>query len=204
MATTNRDVQDHMDRLPKNLSQDIQSTLKSYLESNLYSGDGSKRDSHKVDSSLCQLIKDMYDDGVSAQDIVDHLPISSPNTVYYHVRDECSHKHRSRVTYDECGWIRVKARSGDSVKELSQDYDLSTKSVRLHAKGECSHEDGIDPVDPDVLYQNNFSGYTMTTSVCEECDEEFEHEACRDRVCCSVKCKNIRAGKLSHASTADD
>jgi len=176
------------DRLPSGISDDVREKLVAIMESGRPQHKTWDRDSHIVTLETCEFIKDMHEEGVSPSVIVDLFPIKSHSTVYYHVNDNCSHTHRVRLTYSECGWMRVKAGNGKSSKELAEEYDITQRVASRHILGDCNHEDGIAPIDPAKLRSNGYDGITMTTSVCASCGKEFEHPKTRDRTTCSVLC----------------
>lgn len=111
--------------------------------------------SGKVSKGLCEALNDMYEDGVSPYTMVEELHISSKSTVYYHLNGKCNHEKRRSLTYDECGWMRVQATCGATTEELCEKYDVSGNTVRRHVTGDCTHEDGIEPVEGSVLRSNS-------------------------------------------------
>ena len=174
--------------IPKGIDQDTKKRLKTYLAQKKKQDSEAKRTSNKVTKGMCDLINDMYEDRASPSEITEFAPVSSPNTIYYHLRGDCSHEYRSIITYSECGWMRVKAHKGMSTSEISSEYNVSERVVISHVTGDCGHEDGIEPLGGDMLYENSLEGPSMTTSTCPVCGDEFKHRSYRDRTTCSSQC----------------
>jgi len=144
---------------------------------------------HVVTQELCGRIKELDEEGLSTADITDIMPYSSRRTTLYHLNDNCSHDESRVVTYDECGWMRVYSHNGAPTQTLAVLYDLNEKTVRKHLRGDCRHEDGINPVSKEVMYGNSRSAGTEVSSICEECGSEFSHKRWHDRTTCSEECK---------------
>lgn len=193
------------DTLPSGLSDDTREKLASIMESGMAQSGIRKRDSHVITPLVCEVIREMHEQGVSPTEIVNFFPVKSQSTLYYHINDKCSHNHRVRLTYSECGWMRVKAGNGEPSKVLAEEYGISQRVASRHILGDCSHEDGILPIDPGELRSNSYNGITMTTSVCKLCGDEFEHAKTRDRMACSRECsaKQATIKRLEKESTSD-
>jgi len=178
----------HPDDLPRHISDDARETLENILEhENTYLG--WERETGKVSEGLCDFIHKLKDEEeLSDEQILEMTPINSVNTIHYHYREECTHEKRTRITADECMWMRIKAHDGKSTSELSDEYDLTQRNVRKHVKDNCSHESRIDPVSGDVLRENAYDGPSTATSTCPICGEEFEHRSYVDRTTCSPEC----------------
>lgn len=153
---------------------------------------------HKVNTQLCNLINDMYDDGVKPSEIISHIPVSSPDTVYRHIRGDCKHNYSTGVSYDECGWMRYYAHKGASTGALACLYNISKRSVTKHLKGNCSHNSKLEPLTEKQIYLNSRDIADTITSICPECDNEFEHKSYIDRTFCSESCNGKYAGRKAH------
>jgi predicted transcriptional regulator len=112
---------------------------------------------HNVDIEACEVIKELYEKGMSLQDIADLLGNLSKSGVRYHVQNKCTHKKQGKITYSECGWMRIKARRNKSTKQLSKNYGVSDDTIRAHLKGECHHEDGIIPLSKEEMLSRKSS-----------------------------------------------
>jgi len=134
------------------LSPDTRDRILSYLDNNK---ENSKPVTNKVSKAMCEDMKHRYENGATANDILQDFPIETTDTVYFHVNDKCTHTQRSKVTYDECGWMRVQAKNGATTSELCDSYDVSGNTVRRHVTGDCAHEDGIEPIEGSVLRSNS-------------------------------------------------
>lgn len=156
------------------------------------------RKSPKVTKAMCNVVKEMYRSGYSPSEITEKLPISSRNTVYYHVNDKCEHKNWKWVNHTECGWMRYHANNGASSAALAVLYDVDKRTIAKHVTGKCRHKHGCPTVTPEQLEQNAYSGPNTTQSVCEECSQTFEHRSCRERRFCSRRCNTKYAGRQSH------
>lgn len=181
--------------LPTGLSEDIRKALVKYLKRKKKSKDDWEHTSAKVPIYLCDLMRDMHDEGLPGTKIVNLVPVKSQATVYYHLRDDCSHDYRSQLTYDECGWIRMYAKKGAPSKTLAVLYDISQEAIARHATGRCSHDHGCKPIDSQELHNNGRAETPMTTSTCPECEESFEHAEYKEQRFCSNKCNAIFAAK---------
>jgi hypothetical protein len=198
------------DDLPPGLSPEMEERLENVLqqlkdeEEIRQSRDGEwDRTSNKVTKSLCDLMNELRDDGVMPREILSMVPVSSPNTIYYHLRGDCSHEYRAKISYDECGWMLFKATNGASSKELSESYDVSQECVARHVTGRCQHKHNLEPLTGDELFANSKEGPETTTSICPECGEEFEHEAYRERRFCSNQCNSTYAARKGGQAYAD-
>lgn len=173
-------------------------------EDRLDSEDG--KTSNEVTKELCESMKKLSVEGCSASEIVELMPIKSKSTVYYHLNDKCSHKHRSMLTYDECGWMRVYAIQGAPTSTLALLYNVSRKAAHTHLTGNCGHSEHIEPLTGEQLRANaekHIRGYNeTTTTVCKICGDEFEHKVYRDRSFCSTQCASVEGGRVSQKSTA--
>lgn len=180
------------------LDSDAKSKLEKLIAHN--ANEEGQRDSNhssgKVSIELCQLMKELYDDGLSYRQITEACPFSSVNTVKYHVKDRCSHTERVKLTYSECGWIRFKAKQGKSAKELSEKYDVTRKAIKIHAKGECNHEHECPTVTTEELEANNKDRF-MAETTCPVCGDTFKHKRYKDRTTCSKSCGGKLAGQAS-------
>lgn len=181
--------------LPQGLNGDIKERLTSYLKSQRKKAETWERTQGKVSKDLCDLIHDMYDDGMPGTQIAEILPVGSQNTVYYHLRDDCSHEHRDSIKYDECGWMRFHASNGAPSSTLSVLYDCSQAVASRHVTGKCSHIGGPEPVDAKKLRENGRSEPDMAITVCDECGEKFEHKAYREPRFCGYTCKQTFAAR---------
>ena len=186
----------HPDQLPEHLGDDVRETLETILEhKNTYLG--WDRETGKVSESLCDLIHKMKADGLTDQEILDATPIHSVNTIHYHYRGDCTHEKRTRITEDECMWMRIKAHNGKSSSELSDEYDLTQENTTIHVTSKCSHDDRVEPIDGEELRSNAYDGVSKTTSKCPICKEVFEHRECADRTTCSPQCNVEYASQQS-------
>lgn len=187
------------DDIPKELNEDARELLIQHLEEMHDSSWSSDSTPGKITKEMCELIHKMRDDGVKWDDIIDYFPISSPSALAYHLNDECSHEKRNRVTYSECGWMRVHARNGAKTQTLSILYNLTHRNVVIHLTGECNHEDGIEPLEGSELYKNSRSVDNWVTSECPVCEAEFKHREWRDRTTCSSECNIKYASDIAHS-----
>jgi len=181
--------------LPDVLDSKTKAQLEAYLESKKQDEPNAPRSSGKVTSELCNLMNQMYSDGVNGTDIVDLVPVKSHNTVYYHLGDDCTHARRSRISYSECGWMRIHAENGAPSSTLAILNDICEEHATKHVTGRCSHEDGIKPVDGNVLRNNSRPEVTYTTKECPVCGDTFEYEDYRRRVTCSPSCNGKYASE---------
>lgn len=187
-----------MHEIPSGVNDETKERIKSLVEYEEEVSENWERTSCKVTKELCNIICEMYSDGISPRDITDCLPISSHNTVYYHVRGDCNHEYRSKLTYDECGWMRVYARKGAPSSSLAVLYNVHKDRVSHHVTGKCRHEDGIEPVSASKLRSNGYSTPDYVTKECPVCGDEFEHKEYKSRTTCSNKCNYSYAGKSPH------
>lgn len=192
------------DTLPTQLDEEQRDMLAALMEKSRQSLPDSPKSSHKIDSNVCKVMREMKESGVSVKEILDYVPAKSPNTVYYHINDDCSHDRRVQITYSECGWMRVKAGNGKTSADIADEYNLAQRNARMHITGKCSHEDGIEPVDSDVLRANSYPDPPMETSECPVCGSEFEHREYADRTTCSNMCNVKYASMKSHQQRVSD
>lgn len=188
------------DTLPQGLNGEARERVASIMREARVSQGENRGESNKVTSIICEGIREMYEQGVPVKEITKQVPVSSHNSVYYHINGECSHEYRVQLTYSECGWMRVKAQKGKSSKELSEEYNLSQDVTTRHIVGKCDHEDGIEPLDSQLLRANAYDGPATTTSTCPVCENKFEHEEYRDRTTCSPECNVVYASMKSKES----
>lgn len=188
--------------LPKGISKDARETMVSIINQHKKDVGEIEKTSGKVTVELCETFSQMKENGVPVSEIQELTHIDSPNTIYYHLRGDCSHQHRAQVTYSECGWMRIKAQQGAGTPELSEEYDLSQENTAVHVTGKCQHEDGIEPVSGDQLYKNSRSSDRWTTSVCPVCGEQFRHKDYRERTTCSDDCNVEYASEMSRKQRA--
>jgi hypothetical protein len=194
----------HPDTLPDQLSEENREALASIMEASRSEGGGGPKGTGKVTVDLCNIIQEMYTEGTSVSDIIEHIPVESPNTVYYHLRGDCTHSKRAKISYSECGWMRVKANKGESSKTISEEYNVTQRNAAVHITGKCSHEDGVDPVEPETLRSNSHTGPSMTISVCPVCGDEFDHKEYRERTTCSSECNVVYASRQSAKQRVSD
>lgn len=186
--------------LPNGLDEYVKERIKAYNEFDT----AEYKDQNVVTKDMCETIKKLDSKDIAHDDIVDMMPFSSPNTLYYHLSDKCTHEHRSRVTYSECGWMRVYAQKGAPTKTLSVLYNISMRNAVIHLTGKCNHEDGIEPLHSEDLRANGYSTPTMVSSICDECGNTFEHKEYRDRRFCSTRCRNVYGGKAAQGLVVED
>lgn len=189
-----------IDDLPNGLDGDAKRRIQEYAEELT---EENKEDIHEdrnqniVTKELCELIHDMDSKGMRHKDIIECMPFSTQHTLYYHLREDCKHSHRTTVTYDECGWMRVYAKQGAPLRTLAVLFNISRENASTHLSGDCSHEDMLEPVSTEQLRANSVETASVVTSICPVCDEEFTHKEYRDRKTCSVPCRNIYAANKS-------
>lgn len=183
--------------IPKELGDESREKFITYIKQHKTAKTDWDRTSNKVTKYMCDIINEMHSNGVKPDNILEFMPISSPNTIYYHVRGDCEHEYRTQLTYDECGWMRAKAHQGAPSRTLAMLYNLAQEVATIHLTGKCQHEDGIEPISGPELRANSQSGPETTTSVCPICEQEFEHEAYRPRTTCSTQCNVEYASKMS-------
>lgn len=184
-------------QLPSSLSEDAKEAIKKRLQEESGGEVTIDYTSNKVSPAMCESMQDMKSDGMTASEIADEMGISSNTTVYYHLREECSHQYRPKVTYSECGWMRIHSRNGARTPTLAVLYDLSEENVVEHLMGRCNHEDGIEPLTEDECRYTLHSEAGVTVSTCEMCGEEFEHKEYRNRTTCSIKCNAKYASHMN-------
>jgi len=192
------------DTLPTQLGEEQREMLAALMGKSRQPLPDSPKSSHKITSNVCKVMREMKESGVSVKEILDYVPAESPNTVYYHINDNCSHDRRVQITYSECGWMRVKAKEGAATSEVADDYNLSPKNARMHIVGKCSHEDGIEPVNADVLRANAYPDPPMATTSCPVCETEFKHREYINRTTCSEQCNAEYASMKSAKQRASD
>lgn len=139
-----------VDDIPRQITGKGRKLLEEYIQKEINQGAGC----NKVTKELCNLMCEMRDAGMSGQRIANQLDVVSTNAVYYHTRGDCTHEKSDKITYSECGWMRVKSRKGAQTKTLSILYDTTVRTVQTHLSGDCSHDDGIEPVDSELRYEN--------------------------------------------------
>ncbi len=189
--------------VPNQIDSDIRDKLTEYLELKQKEHKNETPTSYKVTVELCQIMKDMHEDGAKATEIRDAMPISSTGTVRYHVNDNCKHNRRSRITYSECGWMRIKAEKGKTTKELSEEYDTNQRIVRKHVTGDCNHESGVDELEGSQLESAKPNKVDRVKSTCPVCGSEFEHRKTEERTTCSKQCNMKYASMKSHGKSPD-
>lgn len=190
--------------IPDELGDESKRKLKSYIRRHRDEHGNWNRDSNKVSAELCSLMHDMHSEGLTAKEIKEPLPISSPNTIYYHLRNDCTHEKRVQLTYDECGWMRVHAHEGAPSTTLAMLYGVNQRVASRHITGKCSHEDGIEPVSPEQLRANGHNLSKTVTSTCPECGEDFKHKDYRERRFCSSQCNAVYAGRKGAQAVNSD
>lgn len=181
------------DNLPDNLSDEVVDKLVDIA------GDaktGRTKRPNKVTPELCELLKELKEKGLTNKEIMEFTPVNSPDTLYLHLNNDCKHKS-GKIRYTDCGWIRFHANRGSTTKELSEQYGVGKFAIRQHATGKCRHDHECEPVTGEQLRENANKQY-HTTSVCEECGEEFEHKRYRNRRFCSQSCNGKYAGRQAH------
>ena len=181
--------------LPPGLSKDIEERLRSHLERERRKSETWDRTNGKVSKQLCNVIHDMHDEGMTGEEIADVLPVGSQNTIYYHLREDCSHDYRDSINYDECGWMRFHASNGAPSRTLAILYGCAQEGVTRHVTGRCRHGHKVEPVDGQKLRENSHTGPAMTESVCDECGDTFEHREYKDQRFCGFTCKQTYAGR---------
>jgi len=139
-----------VDDIPRQITGKGRKLLEQYVNGEINKGEGC----NKVTKELCDLMCEMRNIGMSGKQIANELEIVTTNAVYYHTRGDCTHEKSDKITYSECGWMRVKSRKGAQTKTLAVLYDTTIRTVQTHLSGDCSHEDGIEPVDPELRYEN--------------------------------------------------
>lgn len=189
----------NVEELPNGISKEVIDHIDNYASRvkkiNGLTGEADKTTSI-VSKELCELINELDKKGMAHSDIIDIMPFSSPNTLYYHLKDKCSHNQRTKISYDECGWMRIYAKQGAPVKTLSLLFNIAPENVSKHLTGDCSHEDGVKRVDHSTIRSNSFKD-NKEISECKVCGEEFEHKSYRDRTTCSNKCNQKYMTKKS-------
>jgi hypothetical protein len=189
--------------VPDQLDSEIRDRLKGYLERKRDKQKDNTPNSYKVTIELCEIMNDMYDNGIGPTEICKVMPFSSPSTVRYHVDNKCKHERRSRVTYSECGWMRIKARKGKSTKEISNEYNTDSRIIRKHVTGQCNHESGIDKVSLSELERETRKTVDRVESICPICESAFEHRETEQRTTCSKSCNMKYAAMKSHGKSPD-
>jgi len=192
----------HPSDLPEAIGEDEKRKLKKYLNSINDSNSKPNKTSRKVSKQLCSLIEDLAEQGLKPQEICDLIEVKSKNTVYYHLRDECEHKYRDKVTYDECGWMRVYAKKGAPSSTLAILYNVSREIATRHITGKCNHQDGIQPLSGLELRRNSYSGPDMVTKTCPVCGGTFDHKKYNNRTTCSRSCCGKYASMKQHKPKA--
>jgi len=193
-----------VENLPNGLGDDARQKLEAYakrLSESDISQQNKEKTSNIVSKELCELIHDMDSKDIPHTDIVECMPFSSQHTLYYHLREDCDHSYRSRLSYDECGWMRIYAKQGAPLQTLSTLFNISQRNTSIHLSGECNHEDMLEPVSTEQLRANSVETAPIITSICPVCDEEFTHKKYRDRTTCSEQCRNIYASHKSHKTS---
>lgn len=186
---------DYPTNLPSGIDKDTREKLLEHL------GGEPKEDSkrrRKVNKELCDLLNKLADEGMQKTDILEYAPFTSKATLYYHLRGDCQHELETDINYDECGWIRVYADKGAPAKTLSVLYDCSPESARLHATGRCNHEDGIEPVSKDVMWENQKDTRVKADVIEEECPvcgDVFKYKEYKERTTCSTSCNSTYANR---------
>lgn len=174
--------------LPRQLDGDSRALLEQYLESKRPDKDGWDRECNKISKDVCELIQEMYEDGVPVKEILKYVPAKSTTAVYYHINEECTHEYRTRVTYDECMRMRMYSRKGARTPTLGVLFNLARTNVQNHIMGKCSHEDGFEPLTAEEARWSLYKERNNTTSICPICGDEFEHKKYHDRTTCSSEC----------------
>lgn len=183
------------------LSPDTRDRILSYLDNNK---ENSKPVTNKVSKAMCEDMKHRYENGATANDILQDFPIETTDTVYFHVNDKCTHTQRSKVTYDECGWMRVKSKKGAPTKTLAVLYNVSQDTAYEHISDRCNHELHIDPVEPSKLRDNMHPNTETVTSTCAVCSKEFEHKNYVKGTTCSNRCSALYASQKAQESFASN
>lgn len=187
--------------LPNGLDSNAKKKIEEYAEGLVEDTDNVgdvEKTSNTVTKEICELIHDMDSKGIPHTDIIECMPFSSQHTLYYHLRKDCQHSYRTKLSYNECGWMRVYAKQGAPLKTLSVLFNISERNASIHLSGECDHEDMLEPVSTKQLRANSVETAPIVTSICPICDQEFTHKEYRDRTTCSEQCRNIYASEKSH------
>lgn len=191
--------------LPDQLDEDSRALLTQYLESKRGDKDSWDRECNKISKEVCDLINEMKEDGVPAKEILDYIPAESTTAVYYHYRGDCTHEYRTRVTYDECMRMRMYSRKGARTSTLAILFNLARTNVQNHIMGNCSHEDGFEPLTAEEARWSLYMERNDTSSICPICGDEFEHKTYQDRTTCSPECNVKYASNAAHnRATAND
>lgn len=138
------------DDIPRQITGEARELLKGFINEEENRG----HECNKVTKDLCNAMCELRESGVSGAEIADRIGVVSPNAVYYHTRGDCTHEKGDRLTYSECGWMRVKSRKGALTETLAVLYDTTKRTVQVHLSDDCSHDQGIEPVPEDVRYEN--------------------------------------------------
>jgi hypothetical protein len=190
-----------INNLPNGLDADAKERIKKHAE-RLTEEDSDVKNVDKtsniVTKELCELMHDMDSKDIPHTDIIDCMPFSSQHTLYYHLREDCDHSYRSKLSYHECGWMRIYAKQGAPLQTLTVLFNISERNASIHLSGECNHEDMLEPVSTEQLRANSVETAPIVTSICPICDQEFTHKEYRDRTTCSEQCRNIYASEKSH------
>jgi len=190
--------------IPSGMSEEMEEKLLHLIEMHMVKPSPKPCKPNVVTKDLCDLMNDMYEDGIKPSKIVELMPFSSHNTLYYHLREDCNHKQRRVILYDECGWMRVKAKQGAPRKTLAVLYDANTRTVTEHVLGECEHEDGIEPLTKEEFDKNTREYTYKKRLVCENCNKESRVMRHRNRRFCSRRCAASHAGKVSTGAIKSD
>lgn len=151
MASRNDSGLKSEDDIPRQITGESRELLKRFInEPEPKQG----KECNKVTKQLCDTMCEMKQSGMSGSEIADNIGIVSQNAVYYHTRGDCTHEKGNKITYSECGWMRVKSRKGALTETLAVLYNVTKRTAQVHLSGKCSHDQGIEPVPKDVRYQN--------------------------------------------------
>jgi|APHM01.1.fsa_nt_gi hypothetical protein len=142
------------DKIPNGIAEEQKEKLKQQIKSNSNNTVSKKPIKGKVCQNMCETMKQMSQEGMTYGEIIDCMPVSSRSAVSYHVTNKCEHDQTLSITYSQCGWMRTKAHMGLSIFEITKDIGYSDRTyksmrerVRYHVTGECSHEEGVKPLD---------------------------------------------------------
>lgn len=183
--------------IPRQLDDEMKGKLRRYLDEHDDAQEAKR--SRKVSKELCDLVNEMANEGVMKTEILDFVHFSSKNTLYYHLRGDCSHELGTDLTYDECGWMRVYAHNGAPSNTLGILYDVSTDTASKHVRGKCEHEDGIEPVSKDQMWENQKKtrhSADIIEEECPVCGDTFEYKEYHTRTTCSEMCNSKYANQI--------
>lgn len=138
---------------------------------------------HEVSTDECRDIRDRYDDGQS----IERLQESTGRrwrTLVRHLTGDCPHDaavegptvekreilRRDHVTAEECVQLRRGVREANSVMAYADTVDHEYQVVLAHVNGECAHDVGVPPRDP------NDRSEDITPADCREIRREYRSD----------------------------